>query len=252
MDENKNNEEKEQGARDGEFAGEVKIKLPVSEKLENFWYHYKWHTIAIAFVLIVAIVLTVQFCSREKYDIYILYAGDKTIANSSSDGDVPERVKFLNSFGNVVSDFDGDGAVSVGFKSLYSPDEEELARLEAEGLDTADNLRYNDSKTLDSLIAGGDYYLLFLDYAVFERLAENSNMISSIDPYLDGWSGRVARLGNSSGVYLADTKFYEYEGIRDLPSDTVICIKYTAAFASEGEREKREEAIEVFKRILKL
>ncbi len=237
---------------ENKISGEVKIKLPVSEKLSNYWYHYKWHTIVALFVLVVAIVLTVNLCSREKYDIYILYAGDKAVSNSSSDGDVPERVKFLNSFGNVVSDFDGDGKVSVGFKSLYSPDAEELERLESEGKDTADSLRYNDSKTLDQLIAGSDYYLLFLDYAVFARLAENSNMIAPVDSYLDGWSGRVARVGNSSGVYLADTKFYEYEGIRDLPEDTVICIKYATAFASDKDEEKREEAIEVLKKILKM
>ncbi len=247
MEENRNSEEREE-----RIDGEVKIKLPASEKLSNFWYHYKWHTIVVAFVLVVAIVLTAQFCTREKYDIYILYAGDRAISNSSSDGDVPERVKFLNSFGSIISDFDGDGRVNVGFKSLYAPDEEELARLEAEGKDTADNLRYNDSKTLDSLIAGSDYYLLFLDYAVFERLAQSSNMISPIDSYLDGYSGRVARVGASSGVYLADTKFYEYEGIRDLPSDTVICIKYPTAFASDAEKEKHEEALEVFKKILKM
>ncbi len=257
MDENEKNEKpradgsiEEREVPEERIEGEVKIKLPVSEKLSNFWYHYKWHTIVTAFILIVLTVVTVQFCTREKYDINILYAGDKAISSRSSDGDIPERTKFINSFSSIVPDFDDNGEVSIGFKSLYAPDEEELERLRAEGADTAESLRSEDNETLSSLIASSDYYLLLLDYAVFERLATETVMISSADPYLGNWQNEVVRVGNSSGVYLSDTKFAEYEGLSSLPADTVLCIKHTNAFASKSDEQKREEAIEVFKKII--
>lgn len=232
-------------------SADVKIKIPVSEKLSNFWYYYKWHTLVVLFAVIVAVVLVVQCCSREKYDIYILYAGDKAISNSSSDGDVPERTKFINSFGKVCDDFDGDGKVSVAFKSLYNPDADELARREAEGLEIPSSLIQQDRETLSTLIAQSDYYLLFLDYAVFEELAQSTAMIDAVDGYLpQDFGAAVVRVNNSSGVYLKDTGFYEMEGIRDLPSDTVICIKHTGAFASDADKEKKNDAVAVFKKIL--
>lgn len=249
MEENKRNEA-EKGTEEIQ-GSDVKIKIPVSEKLSNFWYYYKWHTLVAVFVVIVAVVLIVQCCSREKYDIYILYAGDKSISNSSQDGNISERMKFINSFGTVCSDFDGDGKISIAFKPLYRPDAEEIARREEAGLEIPDSLIREDGETLSSLIAQSDYYLLFLDYAVFKEYAESTDMLGSVEGYLpSGFEGTTVRVKNSSGVYLKDTGFYEMEGIRDLPSDTVICIKYANAFASDADREKREEAIAVFKKIL--
>ena len=41
----------EENKRDEEYGSDIKIKLPISKKLENFWYHYKWHTIAAVFII---------------------------------------------------------------------------------------------------------------------------------------------------------------------------------------------------------
>ena len=43
--------------------------------LDNFWYHNKWKTIIVSFLLLTLIVCAVQFAGREDADIYILYAG---------------------------------------------------------------------------------------------------------------------------------------------------------------------------------
>ncbi len=248
MDEKEKKEMNE--GEDEKIGGELKIKLPVSEKLSNFWYHYKWHTIVSAFVVIVFVVLTVQLCSREKYDVFILYAGDKAVLNVSEDGNVPERTRFLNSFESVSSDFDGNGEVNVAFKSIYRPDEEEIERRKRENLELAENQIFEDGRSLDALMAQSDYYLLLLDLAVFREYAARSKMIGSVEPYLpSGFKGELVREGTSVGIYLRDTGFSEFEGVRDLPDDTVICIKYANAFASEADEKKRDDAIEVFKNI---
>ena len=36
--------------------------------LDNYWYHYKWHTIIVAFFLIIGIISTVQIFNRETYE----------------------------------------------------------------------------------------------------------------------------------------------------------------------------------------
>ena len=67
-----------------EKMGDVKMSSPFLSWLENFWYHYKWHTIAALFVLLVTVVMIVNCARREKYDVYILYAGDKAVSTSKS------------------------------------------------------------------------------------------------------------------------------------------------------------------------
>ena len=248
-------EEKEirESEPDREFgAGDVKIKFPISKKLENYWYHYKWHTLAALFVLIVTVVIIVQCSSRQSYDVYILYAGDKAISTSKSN---PERQKFLNSFGGVTSDFDKDGEINVGFKHLYSPDEEELERLaelekKGEG-EIPYRLISQDKSSLDSLLMQSEYYLLLLDKAVFDSYSEKGR-IASVLPYLpEGFDGNVVQgADGATGVYLKDTDFYKLEGICELPEDTVVCLRLLGGMATEKDWARFYESAEVFKRIV--
>ena len=244
-----NNEKRE---RDEErFDGETRVKSSFSEKVENFWYHYKWHTIAAIFVLVVSIVVIVQCASREKYDVYILYAGDKAVSTSKSN---PERQQFVGAFSSVASDFDGNGDVSVAFKHLYQPDDEEIERLRelektGEG-EVPESLIYQDGKTLDSLLIQSEYYLLLLDKAVFDRCCARG-VISAAESFLpDGFDGEIVKGENGgSGIWLRDTGFYALEGVCTLPDDVVICVKLAGAMASDDDLELREDAIAVFRAI---
>ena len=96
--------------------------------LENFWYHYKIHTVAAIFALIVLVVLCVQTCSRVSYDAHILYAGPHEIKHSS-DG---EYLNAVSSFKRVAEDFDGDGATNVNLLNLFVINDEEADALLAE------------------------------------------------------------------------------------------------------------------------
>lgn len=249
-----NNKEQDRAPRDERIdAGGVKIKLPVSKRFENYWYHYKWHTIAAIFVLIVTVVVIVQCAARERYDVHILYAGDKAISTSKSN---PERQRFVNALRSVSSDFDGDGEVNVAFKHLYAPDEEELARLEelekkGEG-EIPHSLIFDDQKTLDTLLAQSDYYLLLLDKAVFDRCCERGVISSVLNHLPEGFEGEIVEgTGGGSGILLRDTGFYKLEGIKTLPEDTVVCIKLANAFATDDDLEKLADSVEVFKKIVR-
>ena len=66
---------------------EVKMKKgKFSLWIENFFYHYKWHTIGVAFVLIVVLICTLQMCDKTSYDMLIVYAGRKDIERTTEDG----------------------------------------------------------------------------------------------------------------------------------------------------------------------
>lgn len=243
------NTPKEDGERDGKLGEDVKIKIPVSKKLENFWYHYKWHTIATVFFVIVAIVVTLQFCSREEYDVYVMYAGDKAISTSKSN---PERQQMISAFTAVSSDFDENGTVNVAFKHLYSPDAEELERIKDAGGEVPEKLIYDDAQSMSALLAQSDYYLLFLDKAVFDSCSK-TGFLSDVTAFLpEGFEEEKLVRGEHGavGVKLCELGFYELEGINLLPEDTVVCIKLANAFASDADLATRDEAITVFKKII--
>ena len=250
MDEKEN----KTGADERLEAGEIKVKMPFSKWFENYWYHYKWHTIAVVFTVIVLCVLITQCATKPRYDTHILYAGDKAVSTSKTN---PERQQFLSSFGLVASDFDKNGEISVAFKHLYYPDAEEierLSKLEKEGKgELPESLIYEDKKMLDTMMISGEYYLLFLDRAVFDNYCKRG-VISAVETHLSGaYDGEIVKGENGgSGIYLKDTAFYDYEGIKTLPEDTVICIRMADAFATDSDLKKVENAAAVLNKILAL
>ena len=79
---------------------------------ENFWYHYKWHTIAIFFIIIVVTICTVQMCSKEEYDIHIIYAGSYDVRGQDSENDISAYETMQKSLNEAVGDFDGNGKIT--------------------------------------------------------------------------------------------------------------------------------------------
>lgn len=76
------------------------------EKLDNFWFHYKWHTIAILLALVVLCTGVSQCAGRTNYDMEIVYFAFKPIQD--------ERVeKIAEYFEDITSDINGDGEVHV-------------------------------------------------------------------------------------------------------------------------------------------
>ena len=43
--------------------------------LDNFWYHYKWPTLIIGFLVIAVSVMSVQYITRDRFDLSVVYAG---------------------------------------------------------------------------------------------------------------------------------------------------------------------------------
>lgn len=85
------------------------IKRPTSFKawVENYWYHYKWHTIVISFFLILAIILTCQLATKEKYDITAIYSGPVQLNGGQLE-------KISDAFCELLSeDSNGDGKINA-------------------------------------------------------------------------------------------------------------------------------------------
>ena len=54
----------EENRSGGRFGDAPEIKSEAFDKLSNFWYYYKWHTIVALFIVFVVTVCTLQTCSK--------------------------------------------------------------------------------------------------------------------------------------------------------------------------------------------
>lgn len=80
-------------------------------KWENYWYHYKWHTIGAVAVLIVLAVIIGQMVTRDPSDYTLVLVTEKAVTQSALDRLAAE----LEAAG---TDLDGDGKVEVAIDSL--------------------------------------------------------------------------------------------------------------------------------------
>ena len=88
---------------------EIGIKpVTAQEKWDNFWYHYKVHTIIAVFLIAVISFITINSLTKEKYDISIMYFAYSPAA--------PVQIeKAEEYFEQFADDVNGDGKVNVKF-----------------------------------------------------------------------------------------------------------------------------------------
>lgn len=100
-----------------ELQPQEKVEQPLTfwQKLDNFWFHYKWPVIAGVAVLVLAIVLGVAIGKREKYDYTIV-----TVTQGALSADA--RTELGEEIALCGEDLDGDGQVKVEVIALDMTD----------------------------------------------------------------------------------------------------------------------------------
>lgn len=234
-------------------AAEAMPKTPFNMWLENYWYHYKWHTIVGAFIIVVLTVIVAQMCTRTTYDAYIVYAGNYEIKKTASGGNSPYG-EAIKSLGRVTEDFDGDGEKNVSFNNLFVVNEAERDQLllGTTNLEINESLVREDTEMLESLIVYSDYYVFFLSERLFreyEAVGEGV-MFVPVDEFTDPSIEYEYPSAHHTGVYLRSLPFGKLPTFSDLPEDTVVCLRYINDFKKKQSEEKYEESKIVFENIL--
>ena len=130
---------------------------------------------------------------------------------------------------SFTEDHDGDGNISVSFRDLYTPTEEEL---QGEDDDVYFKRAYEDKQILISTMMTGDYFLCFFSPEVFESYdkvegdgAGVFTPLGSVLPY-----GADVEYYNDSGtaIKLSSLDLYSLAGFSSMPEDTVIALRNTA------------------------
>ena len=181
--------------------------------LDNFWYHYKWHTIIISFLVIVITVCTVQSLRTTKYDMKIVYAGSKNIEAQDA-----EAIQDL--FNSIVpEDTNDDGKVSIALNKYYILSEEQIKA--GDGSYDA-NRNSSDLANFQSYLQTGDASIMLLepwiykDYVPKDSLCKLSELFGDSIP-----EGAI----DEYAVRLGDLDIYGHFALKNLPSETVVCLQ---------------------------
>ena len=219
------------------------IKSPVLKWLDNFWYHYKWHTlIAIFFVVLIA-VSTAQMCKKNSYDIYIMYAGQHDVERTSDTG-ITEYETLLGGLTKLSSDFDGDGKVNVSFLPLFLPSNEEIQEITKEdGVEVNTSVIKDNSEIFNTNIVYSNYYLCILSKSLYEtyRTISDVEIFVPLGSYVEGTD---ITLYAKDAILLSSTALGQSAGFADFPPDTVICLRNTTEVSSNLTGAKSREHFE--------
>ena len=223
----------------------TKSETPFAERLSNFWYHYKWHTIAAIFIVIVVSVCTIQCATNTKYDIQILYAGNHAFARTSSDGGYPEYTTMVSSLANFAEDYDGNGETSVSFLDLYVINKEEYAELESDPDKATPSLSLIQENTtmLKNNLDMSEYYVCFLSERLFKQYSEgeaNLGRFATIADYTA--DGHEYDFVSEYGIRLSSLDIKDQPGFAHLDAeDTVVCIRKIGAWSKIFSNAQSEE-----------
>jgi len=233
-----------------EGVGEVTVPSTPKEKIQNFIYHYKWHTLVALLLVVAILVCSLQFCAKEDYDAYILYAGSKNIGRTAEDGDVAEIATVISSLKRITGDFDKNGEVTLNFTNYYFLSADERKDL----TDLNEALLANDRQSISSVLEHSEYYLCFISKAVYEEYHKvgDEELFISLSEYKE--VNPDITLYSDNAILLSSTEAARLPGLSSLPDDTLICIRRPSVLGGKSKEHTAhlENAKQMLENILTL
>ncbi len=181
---------------------------PVIRWLDNFWYHYKWTVIVIAFFVSVAVVGIVQMASRPQYDSSIVVATHYRM-------DTAERTAFNNLLNQICDDYDdnGESLVNIMIYEIYSEYEYDSISdvYEAESDHFDFNRKYNSDEynNFNQYTMTGESSIYILSPYLYETLRESDRLMPLSEIYGESELPAGAR-ADGYGIDISQTVFYQY------------------------------------------
>lgn len=88
------------------------------KKWENFWYYYKFHVLAVAFVVFCLVIYIHDMVSKVSYDYTVAFVGSYSLTEE-------DKGKLENWFNENAQDLNGDGEVHVLVSDYYMAGEDQ-------------------------------------------------------------------------------------------------------------------------------
>lgn len=209
-------------------AGEIVVQNRFIKWLENFWYHYKWHTIVVVFFLFTGTVCFVQCAtSGNASDLTIAYAGGYTFGVEDDYNRVVEVLSLV-----APEDPKGEGRLTLAMNtfSVYTDEEIRKNCIDEDG--NLSTYAYTNSKkvSLDhlqtfstSVKTGTNAIWLVSEYVYrdcelyLEKVARPLSDLYGEELPASAYDGYAIRL--------SQTELYQkYDALKILPADTLVLL----------------------------
>jgi len=228
--------------------------------LENFWYHYKWHTLIILFFIVtLAIGLTQVITEKTSYDVYMLYVGPDHMQVTFRD----DVVKiFTDAAEKIAKESGDDSPQEVNFQQMVYLTEEVIKKRTEEAEKLGQTYTYHPVANREVLetfmkqMTGGENVILFLEPELYDTARVNSALYKIEEVLGKNFPGTDEK---GYGVSLKDSGLTDvYPCLRLLPENSVICFKKIGhAQSMIGKKESDAShkfqlavAVEVFGKVL--
>ncbi|MBE6671653.1 MAG: hypothetical protein E7593_05570 [Ruminococcaceae bacterium] len=216
--------------------------------LDNFWYHYKWHTIIAVFAAVFLCVGIGQMLGKEKVDAYIMYAGPTSF--------FPNEIEQIqDSFENIVPDFNGDGKKVVEFIDITVLTDKQIAenkkKAQEQGVEYNLDMEFvmDMRKKFKLQIQSGDAYFLLIDPEMYEQDKEVGIYRKLADLGIE-----YENTNDEMSVVFRETEFGKYFTVfEQFPEDTLMCFRtmnIPSKIRGDKEKKKYDQQLEFFKDIL--
>ncbi len=142
-----------------------------NEKWENYWYHYKWHTLLGIFIAFCLIFTVADFVTRNSNDFKMTYIGDYMDYEGLS-------AAMTEHYGEVIGDINNDGKIKIAINNIY----------------TSENIAHDSDlnmwQRVDLDIVNGQSYIYIVDEHLLEAfIARGANGViktkSGYEPYIE-------------------------------------------------------------------
>lgn len=239
---------------DKEQGGEIVHESKFLRWLDNYWYHYKWTTIIVAFVLFVVLVCTLQTCNKEKNDVSVLYAGPEYFMfNGEGVDNIESALSYV--LPDEAAGSDGKKQVSLVYHQIFSGEEINEMKKEAEksGEEVYIDANFNaqNLRAFQNLILAGEYSVCLLSPYLYEMVMESGGfrLIEDVLGYTP--EGAI----DEFGIRLKDTAFGQYyPGVKDLPDDTILCLRSDVSVGTflggKKNKEQYEKSVVLYRAIV--
>lgn len=230
-------------------AGEVVIENKFLKWLDNYWYHYKWPTLVVAFFLFVGIVCFAQCSTREQGDVTVSFAGGYTLT-------AEEHAKIVDVFEAIApKKADGGGQMSVLFSTYSVYTEDELKKTYTDEDGKLDVYSYNNAKQVskDHLNTFGTYVMTGESavWLVSEYVYETQNLQKIAVPLSELYETVPESAYDGYAIRLADTALYQYyDVLKILPEDTLIVMPHSMVWGESSDEEAYAEFLSMYRAIV--
>lgn len=235
--------------KDKEAGGEIVVSNRFVKWWDNFWYHYKWTVIAVAFFVLVFAVCFVQCSQRTLSDTYVTFSGGFVLSEE-------ENTAVSQVLTGLTKTEEGDSK-SVGIRSYAFFSEEELRTLYTDPeTGNFDNAGFNRAKqanadrfsSLQDYMMTGECSIWFLSPTVYEELKMKEDIGVSLETT---FGKRPDSAYDDYAVRLGDTELYRYyEALQVLPEDTLVVLSASFVFGASSDEGQYAHVKDLYRAIV--